>query len=151
MNIHEYQAKALLHQFGVPIARGVPVLRAADAAVAAKSLPGPIWVVKSQIHAGGRGKGKFKEASAGDKGGVRIAKSVAEVAENAKQMLGKTLVTIQTGAHGKQVNRLYIEEGSDIDKDFSLSILVNRETSEVSFVVSTEGGVNIEATANNTP
>ena len=116
-----------------------------------RQLPGPIWVVKSQIHAGGRGKGKFKEASAGDKGGVRIAKSVAEVNEFAKQMLGATLVTIQTGPHGKQVNRLYIEEGSDIDKEFYLSILVDRETSEVSFVVSTEGGVNIEEVAHNTP
>ncbi len=151
MNIHEYQAKALLHQFGVPISKGVPVLRASDADVAAKTLPGPIWVVKSQIHAGGRGKGKFKEASAGDKGGVRIAKSVAEVNEFAKQMLGATLVTVQTGPHGKQVNRLYVEEGSDIDKEFYLSILVNRETSEVSFVVSTEGGVNIEDVAHNTP
>jgi succinyl-CoA synthetase beta subunit len=110
MNIHEYQAKALLNEFGVPISRGVPVFKPEDAEAAAKQLPGPIWVVKSQIHAGGRGKGKFKEASAGDKGGVRIAKSVAEVAENAKQMLGKTLVTIQTGAHGKQVNRVNIED-----------------------------------------
>src|SRR6201746_2799219 len=151
MNIHEYQAKALLHEFGVPISRGVPVLRAEDSDVAAKTLGGPVWVVKAQLHAGGRGKGKFKEASAGDKGGVRIAKSVAEVNEFAKQMLGATLVTIQTGPHGKQVNRLYIEEGSDIDKEFYLSILVNRETSEVSFVVSTEGGVNIEDVAHKTP
>src|ERR1700755_1585263 len=151
MNIHEYQAKALLNEFGVPISKGVPVLKPEDAEAAAKQLPGPIWVVKSQIHAGGRGKGKFKEAAAGDKGGVRIAKWVAEAAENAKQMLGKTLVTIQTGAHGKQVNRLYIEEGSDIDKEFYLSLLVNRETSEVSFVVSTEGGVNIEDVAHSTP
>src|ERR1700742_867949 len=151
MNIHEYQAKAVLSEFGVPIFKGVPVLKASDAEAAAKQLPGPIWVVKSQIHAGGRGKGKFKEASAGDKGGVRIAKSTAEVAEFAKQMLGATLVTVQTGAHGKQVNRLYIEEGSDIDKEFYLSILVDRETSEVSFVVSTEGGVNIEDVAHNTP
>ena len=151
MNIHEYQAKALLHEFGVPISRGVPVLKPEDADAAAKQLPGPIWVVKSQIHAGGRDKGKFKEASAGDKGGVRIAKSVAEVDEFAKQMLGATLVTVQTGPHGKQVNRLYIEEGSDIDKEFYLSILVNRETSEISFVVSTEGGVNIEDVAHSTP
>ncbi|HZR85261.1 MAG TPA: ADP-forming succinate--CoA ligase subunit beta [Bradyrhizobium sp.] len=151
MNIHEYQAKAVLSEFGVAISKGVPVLKAEDAEAAAKALPGPIWVVKSQIHAGGRGKGKFKEASAGDKGGVRIAKSVAEVAENARQMLGATLVTVQTGAHGKQVNRLYIEEGSDIDKEFYLSLLVNRETSEVSFVVSTEGGVNIEDVAHSTP
>src|SRR6201984_668501 len=151
MNIHEYQAKALLHEFGVPISRGVPVLQASDSDAAAKKLPGPIWVVKSQIHAGGRGKGKFKEASAGDKGAVRIAKSPLEVSEYAKQMLGATLVTVQTGAHGKQVNRLYIEEGSDIDKEFYLSILVDRETSEVSFVVSTEGGVNIEEVAHKTP
>src|ERR1700739_2307925 len=151
MNIHEYQAKAVLSEFGVPISKGVPVLNAADAEGAAKQLPGPIYVVKSQIHAGGRGKGKFKEASAGDKGGVRIAKSVAEVNEFAKQMLGATLVTVQTGPHGKQVNRLYIEEGSDIDKEFYLSILVNRETAEVSFVVSTEGGVNIEEVAHKTP
>jgi succinyl-CoA synthetase beta subunit len=151
MNIHEYQAKAVLGEFGVAISKGVPVLKAADAEAAARQLPGPVWVVKSQIHAGGRGKGKFKEASAGDKGGVRIAKSVAEVAEYARQMLGATLVTVQTGPHGKQVNRLYIEEGSDIDKEFYLSLLVNRETSEVSFVVSTEGGVNIEDVAHKTP
>src|SRR5579872_2566216 len=151
MNIHEYQAKALLSEFGVAISKGAPVLKAADSDAAAKSLPGPIWVVKSQIHAGGRGKGKFKEASAGDKGGVRIAKSVAEVNEFARQMLGATLVTVQTGPHGKQVNRLYIEEGSDIDKEFYLSILVNRETSEVSFVVSTEGGVDIEDVAHHNP
>ncbi|MCC8965950.1 ADP-forming succinate--CoA ligase subunit beta [Bradyrhizobium sp. Pear76] len=151
MNIHEYQAKALLHEFGVPISRGVVVLKPEGADAAAKQLPGPIWVVKSQIHAGGRGKGKFKEASAGDKGGVRIAKSIAEVDEFAKQMLGATLVTVQTGPHGKQVNRLYIEEGSDIDKEFYLSLLVNRETSEISFVVSTEGGVNIEDVAHSAP
>jgi succinyl-CoA synthetase beta subunit len=151
MNIHEYQAKAVLSEFGVAVSKGVPVLRPEDAEAAAKALPGPIWVVKSQIHAGGRGKGKFKEASAGDKGGVRIAKSVAEVSEFAKQMLGATLVTVQTGAQGKQVNRLYIEDGSDIDKEFYLSLLVNRETSEVSFVVSTEGGVNIEDVAHSTP
>jgi len=151
MNIHEYQAKALLSEFGVAISKGVPVLKPADAEAAAKALPGPVWVVKSQIHAGGRGKGKFKEAPAGDKGGVRIAKSAAEVSEFAKQMLGATLVTIQTGPAGKQVNRLYIEDGSDIDKEFYLSILVDRETSRVSFVVSTEGGVNIEDVAHNNP
>ncbi|MEA2906260.1 MAG: succinyl-CoA synthetase beta subunit, partial [Alphaproteobacteria bacterium] len=120
MNIHEYQAKALLHEFGVPISKGVAVLDAALAEVAAKELGGPVWVVKSQIHAGGRGKGKFKEASAGEKGGVRIAKSADEVKDFAKQMLGATLVTVQTGPQGKQVNRLYIEEGSDIDKEFYL-------------------------------
>src|SRR5436309_13478966 len=131
MNIHEYQAKALLHEFGVPISRGVPVLKASDSDAAAKTLPGPIWVVKSQIHAGGRGKGKFKEASAGDKGGVRIAKSVAEVKEYAQAMLGATLVTVQTGPHGKQVNRLYIEEGSEVAKEFYLSLLVDRESSKI--------------------
>src|SRR3978361_1185413 len=130
MNIHEYQAKALLHEFGVPISQGAAVLRAADSAAAAKKLGGPVWVVKSQIHAGGRGKGKFKEASAGDKGGVRIDKTIAEVNEFAKQMLGATLVTVQTGPHGKQVNRLYIEEGSEIDKEFYLLILAARGTSE---------------------
>jgi succinyl-CoA synthetase beta subunit len=151
MNIHEYQAKAVLKEFGVAVSRGVPILKASEAEAAAKQLGGPVWVVKSQIHAGGRGKGKFKEASAGDKGGVRIAKSVAEVDEFAKQMLGATLVTVQTGPAGKQVNRLYIEEGSEIDKEFYLSALVDRETSEVAFVVSTEGGVNIEDVAHNTP
>ncbi|XUM23506.1 ADP-forming succinate--CoA ligase subunit beta [Bradyrhizobium oligotrophicum S58] len=151
MNIHEYQAKALLHEFGVPISKGVPVLRPEDADAAAKTLGGPVWVVKSQIHAGGRGKGKFKEASAGDKGGVRLAKSIDEVNAFAKQMLGATLVTVQTGPDGKQVNRLYIEDGSDIDKEFYLSLLVDRETSRVAFVVSTEGGVNIEDVAHSTP
>jgi succinyl-CoA synthetase beta subunit len=151
MNIHEYQAKAVLHGFGVPVSRGVPIFRAAEADVAAKTLGGPIWVVKSQIHAGGRGKGKFKEASAGDKGGVRLAKSIDEVKEFAHEMLGATLVTVQTGPHGKQVNRLYIEEGSEIAKEFYLSLLVDRETSKISFVVSTEGGMNIEDVAHSTP
>ncbi|MCL2715145.1 MAG: ADP-forming succinate--CoA ligase subunit beta [Alphaproteobacteria bacterium] len=151
MNIHEYQAKALLGGFGVPISKGVAVLHANEAEAAARALPGPIWVVKSQIHAGGRGKGKFREASAGDKGGVRIAKSVAEVTRFAGEMLGATLVTEQTGPSGKQVNRLYIEDGSAIDKEFYLSILVDRETSRVSFVVSTEGGVNIEEVAHDSP
>src|ERR1700751_748897 len=151
MNIHEYQAKALLHEFGVPISKGVPVLRPADSDVAAKTLPGPLWVVKSQIHAGGRGKGRFKEASAGDKGGVRLAHSVEEVRQFAEQMLGATLVTVQTGPAGKEVNRLYIEDGSSIDKEFYLSALVDRATSRVAFVLSTEGGVNIEDVAHNTP
>ena len=151
MNIHEYQAKALLKEFGAPVSRGVAVLKAGDAEAAAKQLGGPLWVVKSQIHAGGRGKGKFKEASAGTAGGVRLAKSIDEVKTFAKQMLGATLVTVQTGPAGKQVNRLYLEEGSDIAKEFYLSLLVDRETSRVSFVVSTEGGVNIEDVAHNTP
>jgi succinyl-CoA synthetase beta subunit len=151
MNIHEYQAKALLREFGVQVSRGVPVMKASEAEAAAKELGGPVWVVKSQIHAGGRGKGKFKEASAGDKGGVRLAKSVDEVKQFVTEMLGATLVTVQTGAAGKQVNRLYIEEGSEIDKEFYLSALVDRETSRVAFVVSTEGGMNIEEVAHNTP
>jgi succinyl-CoA synthetase beta subunit len=151
MNIHEYQAKAVLKEFGVPVSAGVPVLKIEDAEAAARALPGPLWVVKSQIHAGGRGKGKFKEAHAGDKGGVRLAKSVEEVVTFAKQMLGSTLVTIQTGPAGKQVNRLYIEDGSDIAKEFYLSILVDRATSRVAFVVSTEGGMDIEEVAHKTP
>jgi succinyl-CoA synthetase beta subunit len=151
MNIHEYQAKAVLKEFGVPVSKGVPVLDAAKAGEAARSLPGPLWVVKSQIHAGGRGKGKFKEASAGEKGGVRLAKSVEEVETFAKQMLGATLVTIQTGPAGKQVNRLYVEDGSDIEKEFYLSMLVDRATSRIAFVVSTEGGMDIEEVAHKTP
>ncbi|CAN5226862.1 ADP-forming succinate--CoA ligase subunit beta [soil metagenome] len=151
MNIHEYQAKAVLKEFGVPVSRGVPILKASEAEAAAKELGGPLWVVKSQIHAGGRGKGKFKEASAGDKGGVRLAKSIEETKQFVSQMLGATLVTEQTGPAGKQVNRIYLEDGSDIEKEFYLSLLVDRESSWVSFVVSTEGGMNIEEVAHNTP
>jgi succinyl-CoA synthetase beta subunit len=151
MNIHEYQAKAVLKEFGVPVSKGVPIFKAEEAEAAANELGGPLWVVKSQIHAGGRGKGKFKEAAAGEKGGVRLAKSVEEVKEFAKQMLGNTLVTIQTGEAGKQVNRLYIEDGSDIEKEFYLSALVDRATSRISFVVSTEGGMDIETVAHDTP
>jgi succinyl-CoA synthetase beta subunit len=151
MNIHEYQAKAVLREFGVPVPRGVPVLKPGDAAKAAKELGGPVWVVKAQIHAGGRGKGKFKEPAAGDKGGVRLAKSPEEVDQYAEQMLGKTLVTAQTGPTGKQVNRLYVEEGAEIAKEFYLSMLVDRTTSRVAFVVSTEGGMDIEKVAHDTP
>ncbi|MFG1464975.1 ADP-forming succinate--CoA ligase subunit beta [Xanthobacter sp. DSM 24535] len=151
MNIHEYQAKALLKSYGAPVSRGIAVFSADEAEKAATELGGPLWVVKSQIHAGGRGKGKFKEPAAGEKGGVRLAKSVEEVKAFASQMLGNTLVTIQTGPAGKQVNRLYIEDGSDIEKEFYLSLLVDRTTSRVSFVVSTEGGMDIEDVAHNTP
>src|SRR6478735_9386117 len=133
MNIHEYQAKALLHEFGVPISRGAAVLRASDSDAAAKTLGGPVWVVKAQIHAGGRGKGKFKEAAAGDKGGVRIVKSIDEVKIAAEQMLGKTLVTIQTGPHGRVVKRIYVEDGSAIERELYLSALVDRVTSRVAF------------------
>src|SRR5437588_5298964 len=151
MNIHEYQAKAVLREFGVPVARGVPVLKAGEAAKAAKELGGPVWVVKAQIHAGGRGKGKFKEPAAGDKGGVRLARSPEEVDQYVEQMLGKTLVTAQTGPAGKQVNRLYVEEGADIAQEFYLSMLVDRTTSRIAFVVSTEGGMDIEKVAHDTP
>jgi len=151
MNIHEYQAKAVLRQFGVPVPRGVPVFKPEDAEAAAKELGGPVWVVKSQIHAGGRGKGTFKEAKAGTKGGVRVVKSVDEVKDNVAQILGSTLVTVQTGPDGRQVNRVYLEDGSNIAKEFYLSILVDRETSRVSFVVSTEGGMDIEEVAHSHP
>ena len=151
MNIHEYQAKAVLREFGVPVPDGYPILDLADAAIAGAKLPGPVWVVKAQIHAGGRGKGKFKEAAAGDKGGVRLAKSVDEVKQYAKEMLGHTLVTVQTGEAGKQVNRLYVEDGSAIDKEFYLSLLVDRVTSRVAFVASTAGGMDIETVAHDTP
>jgi succinyl-CoA synthetase beta subunit len=151
MNIHEYQGKAVLKEFGVPVPAGRAIMSAEEAEAAARELGGPVWVVKSQIHAGGRGKGKFKEAAAGDKGGVRLAKSIDEVKEYARQMLGNTLVTLQTGPAGKQVNRLYIEEGADIASEFYLSALVDRETGRVAFVVSTEGGMDIEAVAHDTP
>ncbi len=151
MNIHEYQAKALLKEFGAPVSNGIAIFKSSEAKAAAKKLGGPLWVVKSQIHAGGRGKGKFKEKAAGEKGGVRLAKSIEEVEAFAKQMLGNTLVTVQTGPTGKQVNRLYIEDGSDIEKEFYLSMLVDRETGRVAYVVSTEGGMDIEAVAHDTP
>ncbi|PZO81856.1 MAG: ADP-forming succinate--CoA ligase subunit beta [Mesorhizobium amorphae] len=151
MNIHEYQGKQLLSRYGVPVAAGVPLTDAKDAEAAARSLPGPLYVVKSQIHAGGRGKGKFKELGPDSKGGVRLARSVEEVVENAEEMLGKTLVTKQTGPAGKQVNRLYIEDGADIARELYLSILVDRAVGRVAFVASTEGGMDIEQVAHDTP
>jgi succinyl-CoA synthetase beta subunit len=151
MNIHEYQGKAVIKSFGANVSAGYPALTVAEAVEAAKKLPGPLFVVKSQIHAGGRGKGKFKELPATAKGGVRLAFSIAEVEAHAKEMLGNTLVTLQTGPAGKQVNRLYIEDGSDIEKEFYLSMLVDRVTSQVAFVVSTEGGMDIEKVAHDTP
>jgi len=151
MNIHEYQAKALLKGFGAPVAEGVAIFSAGEAEAAAKKLPGPLYVVKSQIHAGGRGKGKFKELPADAKGGVRLAKSIDEVVANAREMLGHTLVTKQTGPAGKQVNRLYIEDGADIARELYLSILVDRAVGRVAFVVSTEGGMDIEQVAHDTP
>ena len=151
MNIHEYQAKALLRSYGAPISDGRAVLRAEDAKTAAGEIDGPLWVVKAQIHAGGRGKGKFKEADAGEKGGVRIAKSVEEAALEAKKMLGRTLVTNQTGPAGKTVNRVYIEDGAEIETELYLAILVDRQTARISFVCSTEGGMDIEQVAHDTP
>ena len=151
MNIHEYQAKQLLKGYGAPVAEGVAILSADEAEAAAKSLPGPLYVVKSQIHAGGRGKGKFKELGPDAKGGVRLAFSIDEAKAHAKEMLGNTLVTAQTGAAGKQVNRLYIEDGADISRELYLSLLVDRTVGRVAFVVSTEGGMDIEAVAEKTP
>ncbi|MGB7318255.1 MAG: ADP-forming succinate--CoA ligase subunit beta [Planktotalea sp.] len=151
MNIHEYQAKALLKSYGAPVSDGRAVLKAEDAKTAAGEMDGPLWVVKAQIHAGGRGKGTFKEADAGEKGGVRLAFSASEAAEEAKKMLGRTLVTHQTGPAGKQVNRIYIEDGSDIEAELYLALLVDRQTSRISFVCSTEGGMDIEEVAAATP
>ena len=151
MNIHEYQAKQLLKSYGCPVSNGRIVLKADEVKAAAGELDGPLWVVKAQIHAGGRGKGHFKEAEAGEKGGVRLARSVAEAETLARQMLGRTLVTHQTGPVGKQVNRIYIEEGSDIARELYLALLIDRKSSRVSFVCSTEGGMDIEEVAAHTP
>jgi succinyl-CoA synthetase beta subunit len=141
MNIHEYQAKAILREFGVPVPHGIAAFTTADAEKAANELGGPVWVVKAQIHAGGRGKA----------GGVKVVRSVAEVKREAERMLGSVLVTHQTGPHGRQVRRVYIEEGSAIDREYYLSALVDRSTSRVAFVASTEGGMDIEEVAHNTP
>ena len=151
MNIHEYQAKELLAKFGVPVPAGHAAMSVEEAVKAAEQLPGPLWVVKAQIHAGGRGKGKFKELGPDAKGGVRLARSVEEVRANAEEMLGNTLVTIQTGPQGKQVNRLYITDGVDIEKEFYLALLVDRGTGRIAIVASTEGGMDIEAVAHDTP
>ena len=151
MNIHEYQAKAVLKEFGAVVPKGVPAFTVEEAVKAAEQLPGPVWVVKSQIHAGGRGKGTFKELPPGSKGGVRLAKSIAEVRQFAQEMLGKTLVTVQTGPAGRLVKRLYIEDGSDIKRELYLSMLIDRETSRLAVIASTEGGMNIEEVAHDTP
>ncbi|RJE84511.1 ADP-forming succinate--CoA ligase subunit beta [Paracoccus onubensis] len=151
MHIHEYQAKDVLRSYGVPVPDGFAAMDADEAKAAAGKLPGPVFVVKAQIHAGGRGKGSFKELGADAGGGVRLARSADEVREHAAQMLNNTLVTVQTGPDGKQVNRLYVEAGSQIDKEFYLSLLVDRATGFTSFVVSTEGGMDIEAVAHETP
>ncbi|MBA3053349.1 MAG: ADP-forming succinate--CoA ligase subunit beta, partial [Sphingomonadales bacterium] len=151
MNIHEYQAKELLAKYGVGIPAGIPAMTVEEAVAAAKQLPGPLYVVKAQIHAGGRGKGKFKELPADAKGGVRLAKSIEEVESCAREMLGNTLVTIQTGDAGKQVNRLYVTDGVDIAKEYYLSMVVDRATGRVALIVSTEGGMDIEEVAHSTP
>ena len=151
MNIHEYQAKELLKRFGIAVPAGHAALSVEEAVEAARQLPGPLYVVKAQIHAGGRGKGKFKELPAAAKGGVRLAKSVDEVEANAREMLGNTLVTVQTGAAGKQVNRLYVTDGVDIASEYYLSLLVDRATGRIAMIVSTEGGMSIEDVAHETP
>ena len=151
MNIHEYQAKAILRGYGAPVPQGKPVLVAEEAAFAAAELGGPVWVVKAQIHAGGRGKGRFKEVGVGEKGGVRVTKSVEEAAAEAQRMLGRTLVTHQTVPAGKQVNRVYIEEGSEIARELYLSLLVDRSTGRVAIVASAAGGMDIEEVAASTP
>ena len=151
MNIHEYQAKELLAKFGVAVPKGIAALSVEEAIAAAKQLPGPLYVVKSQIHAGGRGKGKFKELGPDAKGGVRLAFNLDEVELHSREMLGNTLVTIQTGPEGKQVNRLYITDGADIKQEFYLALLVDRASSRIAIVASTEGGMNIEDVAHDTP
>ena len=151
MNIHEYQAKELLAKYGVGIPAGYAALTVEEAVEGAKKLPGPLYVVKAQIHAGGRGKGKFTELGADAKGGVRLSKTIEEVEENAKEMLGNTLVTVQTGDAGKQVNRLYVTDGVDIAEEYYLSMLVDRATGKTAMIVSTEGGMDIEEVAHSTP
>jgi succinyl-CoA synthetase beta subunit len=151
MNIHEYQAKELLAKFGVPVPAGHAAMSVEEAVDAAGKLPGPLYVVKAQIHAGGRGKGKFKELGPDAKGGVRLARTLDDVRAAATEMLGNTLVTIQTGEAGKQVQRLYVTDGVDIAKEFYLALLVDRATGRVAMVVSTEGGMDIETVAHDTP
>ncbi len=151
MNIHEYQAKELLAKFGVAVPAGHAAMTVDEAVAAAGKLPGPLYVVKAQIHAGGRGKGKFKELPAEAKGGVRLSKTLDEVKANAAEMLGNTLVTIQTGPAGKQVNRLYVTDGADIAKEYYFSMLVDRKTGRIAMIVSTEGGMDIEEVAHATP
>ena len=150
MNIHEYQAKSLLKKFGVAVPDGGVAYTPDEAIQAAKELPGPVWVVKSQIHAGGRGAGRFKDGDP-EKGGVRLAKSIDEVSAHATAMLGRTLVTKQTGEAGKEVKRVYIEDGCDIAREIYLSILMDRATSRITVMASTEGGMDIEEVAEKTP
>src|ERR1051326_47110 len=141
MNIHEYQAKEVLRAFGAPVPSGKPAFTVEEAVAAARQLPGPVYVVKAQIHAGGRGKG----------GGVKVVKSIEDVEKEAKRMLGMTLITHQTGPAGRTVKRLYVEDGSAIERELYLSALVDRATSRIAFIVSTEGGMDIEEVAHKTP
>ncbi|WP_114393856.1 ADP-forming succinate--CoA ligase subunit beta [Oleisolibacter albus] len=150
MNIHEYQAKGLLKKYGVAVPRGGVAYTPDEARKVADELGGPVWVVKSQIHAGGRGAGRFKDDPNG-KGGVRVVKSVDDVVANAGAMLGKVLVTKQTGPEGKEVKRIYVEEGADIRRELYLSMLLDRASSRVTIVASTEGGMEIEEVAHNSP
>jgi succinyl-CoA synthetase beta subunit len=151
MNVHEYQAKELLASQGIPVPAGYAALSVDEAVAAAEKLPGPLWIVKAQIHAGGRGKGRFRELGPDAKGGVRLARSIEDVRSNAGEMLGRTLVTVQTGAEGKQVNRLYVTDGVDIAKEYYLALLVDRGSGRIAMVASTEGGMDIETVAHETP
>src|SRR5690606_4456560 len=151
MNIHEYQAKELLARFEVPIPAGYAAMSVEEAVAAASKLPGPLYVVKAQIHAGGRGKGRFRELGPDAKGGVRLARTLDEVRAHAAEMLGNTLVTVQTGPAGKQVNRLYVTDGVDIAREFYLALVVDRNSGRIAFVASTEGGMSIEDVARETP
>lgn len=151
MNIHEYQAKELLAKYDIAIPTGFAAMTVAEAVEGAKKLPGPLYVVKAQIHAGGRGKGKYVELGPDASGGVRLSKSIDDVESNAKEMLGNTLVTIQTGDAGKQVNRLYVTDGVDIESEYYLSMLVDRASGQLAMIISTEGGMDIETVAHDTP
>ena len=150
MNIHEYQAKELLERYGVTVPKGIAAMSVEDAVKAAEQLPGPLYVVKAQIHAGGRGAGHFKNNPEG-KGGVRLCKTIEDVKAAAEAMLGEVLVTKQTGAEGKEVQRLYVTDGVEIEKEYYCSVLLDRATSRVTFLVSTEGGMDIEEVAEKTP
>ena len=141
MKIHEYQGKEILGQFGVPVPRGIPAFTVQEAVEAAQKLGGPVWVVKAQIHAGGRGKG----------GGVKVARSIDDVRARVGEILGMQLVTHQTGPEGQKVRRLYIEEGADIQKEYYLSCVTDRGTQKVAFIASSEGGMDIEEVAHNHP
>src|SRR5690606_18569081 len=141
MKIHEYQGKDILRQFGVPVPRGIPAFTVQEAVEAAQKLGGPVWVVKAQIHAGGRGKG----------GGVKVAKSIDQVKDLAGQILAMQLKTHQTGPQGQKVNRLYIEDGADIQKEYYVSVVTDRGTQKIAFIASSEGGMDIEEVAHSTP